>query len=81
MSVGIRRVKESWFVEVRGQPIGVATTESEALQLAAYWSEKIRLAARQRIDSGRGGTSPTRGPLCLVSIERVGDLCKLRNFL
>jgi SH3-like domain-containing protein len=49
MSVRVRRVDEQWLVEIKGQPIGVATSECEARRLADYWSSKLQWVKRRRL--------------------------------
>jgi hypothetical protein len=48
MTVEIRQAGEQWSVEVLGASIGIAETQSEAQQLAAYWRARINSVARGR---------------------------------
>lgn len=51
MSVTIRQADNEWLIEVKGEPIGTASTEAEAQELADYWTAKlkgVRLGASAR---------------------------------
>ena len=49
MTVEIRQAGAEWLVEVRGEPIGRATSAVEALELAAYWERRLECVATWRV--------------------------------
>jgi hypothetical protein len=57
MTVEIRQAGNQWLVEVRGEPIGIASDATEARQLAEYWAAKLDCVATWRV--GRPERSPT----------------------
>ena len=48
MTVEIRQGGNEWLVEVRGEPIGVAESLTEARALADYWEARLACIARWR---------------------------------
>jgi hypothetical protein len=46
--VELRQAGEQWSVEVLGASIGMAETQSEAKELAAYWQARMNFVARRR---------------------------------
>jgi hypothetical protein len=55
MTVKIRRAGDEWLVEIKGEPIGVATSATEARELAEYWARRLDCVATLRV-----GQSPKR---------------------
>jgi len=49
MSVRVRQFDDQWLVEIKGEPIGLATTEHEATRLAEYWSSKLKWVRNRRL--------------------------------
>lgn len=45
MSVTIRQAGNEWLIEVKGEPIGTASTEAEAQELADQWTAKLKWVA------------------------------------
>ena len=65
MTVEIRQGGNEWLVEVRGQPIGVAESLTEAHELADYLDARLAGVARWRgmpTGSARAGAN-TQAPL------------------
>ena len=66
MTVEIRQGGNEWLVEVRGQPIGVAESLTEARELANYWEARLAGVARWRgmpTGSAARADGITQGPL------------------
>ena len=51
MSVNIRQAGNEWLIEFKGEPIGKASTEAEAQELADYWIAKLKWVATWRFTS------------------------------
>jgi hypothetical protein len=64
MTVEVRRAdKDEWLLVVHGEPIGSATTEEEARELAEYWEGMLACAAKRRL------AQPSH-PMSLLSMLR-----------
>jgi hypothetical protein len=53
MFVTIRQAGNEWLIEVRGEPIGTASTEAEAQELADQWTAKLKWVSTWRFGSQR----------------------------
>jgi hypothetical protein len=51
MTVEMRQAGAEWLVEVHGEPIGVANSAVEALELAEYWAAKLGCVATWRVSA------------------------------
>jgi hypothetical protein len=48
MSVTIRQAGNVWLIEVKGEPVGTASTEADAQVLADQWTAKQKWVASWR---------------------------------